>query len=75
MSDDALVDTVTTGESGSVFVTLENNNYYAVEIKSAEGFKLDSTPHYFTIKNGQTTKLTVTNAPMSGILLHKIFYC
>ena len=72
VSDDALVDTVTTGESGSVFVTLENNNYYAVEIKSAEGFKLDSTPHYFTIKNGQTTKLTVTNAPMSGILLHKI---
>ena len=72
VSDDALVDTVTTGESGSVFVTLEDNNYYAVEIESAEGFKLDSTPHYFTIKNGQTTKLTVTNAPMSGILLHKI---
>ena len=72
VSDDALVDTVTTGESGSVFVTLEDNNYYAVEIESAEGFKLDSTPHSFTIKNGQTTKLTVTNAPMSGILLHKI---
>ena len=72
VSDDALVDTVTTGESGSVFVTLEDNNYYAVEIESAEGFKLDSTPHYFTIKNGQTTKLTVTNAPMSGILIHKI---
>ena len=72
VSDDALVDTVTTGESGSVFVTLEDNNYYAVEIESAEGFKLDSMPHYFTIKNGQTTKLTVTNAPMSGILLHKI---
>ena len=53
VSDDALVDTVTTGESGSVFVTLEDNNYYAVEIESAEGFKLDSTPHYFTIKNGQ----------------------
>ena len=72
VSDDALVDTVTTGKSGSVFVTLEDNNYYAVEIESAEGFKLDSTPHYFTVKNGQTTKLTVTNAPMSGILLHKI---
>ena len=72
VSDDALVDTVTTGKSGSVFVTLEDNNYYAVEIESAEGFKLDSTPHYFTVKNGQTTKLTVTNAPMSGILIHKI---
>ena len=63
---------MTTGKSGSVFVTLEDNNYYAVEIESAEGFKLDSTPHYFTVKNGQTTKLTVTNAPMSGILIHKI---
>ena len=72
VSDDALIDTVTTGKSGSVFVTLEDNNYYAVEIESAEGFKLDSTPHYFTVKNGQTTKLTVTNAPMSGILIHKI---
>ena len=72
VSDDALVDTVTTGKSGSVFVTLEDNNYYAVEIESAEGFKLDSTPHYFTVKNGQTTKLTIANAPMSGILLHKI---
>ena len=30
VSDDALVDTVTTGSSGSVFVTLEDGNYYAV---------------------------------------------
>ena len=43
-----------------------------VETESAEGFQLDSTPHYFTVKNGETTKLTVTNAPISGILLHKI---
>ena len=72
VSDDALVDTVTTGSSGSVFVTLEDGNYYAVETESAQGFKLDSTPHYFTVKDGETTKLTVTNAPISGILLHKI---
>ena len=42
------------------------------ETESAQGFKLDSTPHYFTVKDGETTKLTVTNAPISGILLHKI---
>ena len=72
VSDDALVDTVTTGSSGSIFVTLEDGNYYAVETESAQGFKLDSTPHYFTVKDGETTKLTVTNAPISGILLHKI---
>ena len=71
VSDDALVDTVTTGASGSVFVSLEDDNYYAVETESAEGFRLDSTPHHFTVKDGETTKLTVTNAPISGILIHK----
>lgn len=72
VSDDALVDTVTTGKTGSVFVTLEDNNYYAVETEAADGFKLDPTPHYFTVKNGSCSPLTVTNAPISGILLHKI---
>lgn len=72
VSDDALIDTVTTGKSGSVFVALEDNSYYAVETESAEGFKLDSTPRYFTVADGRTTKLTVTNAPFSSILLHKI---
>ena len=72
VSDDALVDTVTTGKTGSVFVTLEDDSYYAVETESAEGFKLDNTPHYFTVKDGSCPPLTVTNAPLSGILLHKI---
>ena len=72
VSDDALVGTVTTGKTGSVFVTLEDDSYYAVETESAEGFKLDNTPHYFTVKDGSCPPLTVTNAPLSGILLHKI---
>ena len=72
VSDDALVDTVTTGKTGSDFVTLEDDSYYAVETESAEGFKLDNTPHYFTVKDGSCPPLTVTNAPLSGILLHKI---
>lgn len=72
VSDDVLVDTVTTGKTGSVFVTLEDGSYYAVETESAEGFQLDAAPHYFTVKDGQTTKLTVTNDPISGILIHKV---
>ncbi|PWM51297.1 MAG: hypothetical protein DBX60_07145, partial [Bacillota bacterium] len=72
VSDDALVDTVTTGKTGSVYVTLEDGSFYAVETESAEGFKLDSTPHYFTVKDGKCPPLTVTNAPISGILIHKI---
>ena len=70
--DGALVDTVTTGDRGRVHVNLDAGDYYCVEVEAAEGFKLDSTPHYFTIQNGKTTTLTVTNAPFSGIILHKI---
>lgn len=70
--DGALVDTVTTGDRGRVHVSLDAGDYYCVEVEAAEGFKLDSTPHYFTIKDNETTTLTVTNAPFSGIILHKI---
>ena len=69
--DDALVDTVTTDKNGRVFLSLENGSYYAVEIESAEGFKFDDTPHYFEVKNGETTVLQVENTPVSGILIHK----
>ena len=69
--DDALVDTVTTDKNGRVFLALENGSYYAVETESAEGFKLDDTPHYFEVKNGESTVLQVENTPVSAILIHK----
>ena len=72
VSDDALVDTVTTGKDGKVFLPLEAGDYYAQETKAADGFKLDDTPIYFTVKDGETTRKTVTNKAFSGILLHKI---
>ena len=71
-ADDGLVDTVTTDKSGRAFLALEDGHYYAVEIKSADGFELDSTPHYFEMKDGKTTTLTVENKSLSGILIHKI---
>lgn len=70
--DDALVDTVTTGQNGSVHLDLPSGSYYAVEIEAAKGFKLDDTPHYFEVVDGKTTSLTVTNVESSGILIHKI---
>ena len=70
--DDELIDTVTTGENGRVFVSLEDGAYYAVEIEAAEGFQVDSTPHYFEVEDGKTVTLTVTNKAFSGILIHKI---
>ena len=70
--DDGLVDTVTTDANGRVFLTLEDGDYYAVETQAADGYKLDDTPHYFTVKDGKPTKLPVTNKAFSGILIHKI---
>ena len=70
--DDGLVDTVTTDKNGRVFCPLADGAYYAVEIEAGEGFELDNTPHYFEVKDGKTTTLTITNKVLSGILIHKI---
>jgi len=70
--DDALVETVTTGSDGRVSIKLDAGDYYALEIEAKEGYKLDSTRHYFTMKNGKNTTLTVTNAAFSGVILHKV---
>ena len=70
-SDDALIETVTTGSDGRVSLTLDAGDYYAVETEAAQGFKLDATRHYFSMKNGKNTTLTVENKPFSGILIHK----
>ena len=70
--DGALVNTVTTGTDGRVFVSLEAGSYYAVETKCPSQYKLDSTPHYFEVVSGKATPpLLVTNKAVSGITLHK----
>ena len=72
VSDDVLVDTVTTGKDGRAYLSLESGDYYAVETEAADGFKLDDTPIYFTVKDGETTRKTVTNKAFSGIHIHKV---
>ena len=69
--DGGLVETVTTDKTGRVHVDLDAGNYYAVEIEAAQGFKLDATPTYFTVEDGKTTTVTITNKAFSGILIHK----
>ena len=71
-ADGALMDTVTTGKNGRAFSPLEDGAYYAVEIEAGKAFQLDDTPHYFEVKNGKTTILTIKNKALSGILIHKI---
>ncbi len=71
-SDGGLVDTITTGSDGRATFQLDAGDYYAVETECPKEFKLDSTPHYFTMKdNGAGTTLTVKNKAFSGILIHK----
>ena len=69
--DGALMDTITTDKQGRAHLDLDAGDFYAVEIECPKEFKLDSTPHYFTIQDGKATTLTVTNRAFSGILIHK----
>ncbi|NCE65665.1 hypothetical protein D1159_14040 [Pseudoflavonifractor sp. 524-17] len=70
--DGGLMKTVTTDSKGRVYQELDAGHYYAVEIDCPKEFRLDGTPHYFEVKDGETTALTVENRPFSGILLHKV---
>ena len=72
VSDGGLVDTITTGMDGRVYVPLESGSYYAVETEAGKGFQLDNTPIYFAVEDGKTTTKTVTNKAISGILIHKV---
>ena len=72
VSDGGLVETVTTGTDGRVYVPLESGSYYAVETEAGKGFQLDNTPIYFAVEDGRTTTKTVTNKAISGILIHKV---
>ena len=67
-----VVTTVTTGADGRVVVELGEGDFYAVEVEAPDGYKVDPTPHYFTVKDGETTTLELTDKAISGIELHKI---
>ena len=70
--DGALVDTITTGDNGRAFKSLDAGDYYLVETECPKEYKLDPTPHYFTVNESGVTTVTVTNKAFSGILIHKI---
>ena len=71
-SNDALVDTVTTGDTGTVFAPLTEGDYYALEQESPSGFRLDPTRHYFTVRDGAVTQEVIANEAISGILIRKV---
>ena len=42
------------------------------ELKAADGYRLDDTPHRIEVRDGQTATLEITNKSISGILLHNV---
>ena len=63
----------TTDENGLIHLdNLKDGWYQATETKAPKGYILDTTPHNFEIKDGQTASITVKNSKTSAILLHKI---
>ena len=71
--DGEIVGTYTTDENGVIHLPEAENGWYAVtELKAADGYRLDDTPHRVEVRDGQTATLEITNKAISGILLHKV---
>ena len=71
--DGEIVGTFTTDENGVIHLPEAENGWYTVtELKAADGYRLDDTPHRVEVRDGQTATLEVTNKAISGILLHKV---
>ena len=71
--DGEIVGTFTTDENGVIYLPGAENGWYTVtELKAAEGYRLDDTPHRVEVRDGQTATLEITNKAISGILIHKV---
>lgn len=71
--DGEIVGTYTTDENGVIHLPEAENGWYTVtELKAAEGYRLDDTPHRVEVRDGQTATLEITNKAISGILIHKV---
>ena len=71
--DGEIVGAYTTDENGVIHLPKAENGWYTVtELKAAEGYRLDDTPHRVEVRDGQTATLEITNKAISGILIHKV---
>ncbi|MDZ5255304.1 SpaA isopeptide-forming pilin-related protein [Clostridium sp. LIBA-8841] len=60
LSNNKIVDTVTTDDSGRAWLDLAPGKYKAVEIKAPTGYLLSGEEQEFEIKLGQTTQIDLT---------------
>ncbi len=67
------VGTYRTNSNGNIDISgLENGWYTIVETKAAKGYQLDSEPHDVEVKDGELTRVTLTNRKKSSFLIHKV---
>ena len=71
--DGKRIGTFTTDKDGIILADgLENGWYTAIETKAANGYIKDSEPHNIEVKNGEITRVTLTNNKASAFLIHKV---
>lgn len=70
-TDGALVATVTSGENGLAVVPNLKGDFIVTEIKSPEGYLLDSTPHPVHIEAGKPAQITIKNDAVAGLKIVK----
>ena len=68
-----IIGTYTTDKSGVIRLPeAEKGWYQVVELKAAEGYRLDDTPYQIEVKDGQTATLEITNRKTGSAFIHKI---
>lgn len=68
-----IIGTYTTDTNGVISLPQAEKGWYqVVELKAAEGYKLDDTPHQIEVKDGGTAILEITNRQTGSALIHKI---
>ena len=68
-----IIGTFTTDSNGMIQLPQAEKGWYeVVELKAAEGYRLDATPHRIEVKDGQQAMLEVTNRKAGSALIHKV---
>ena len=71
--DGEIIGTYTTDRNGVINLPeAEKGWYQVVELKAAEGYRLDDTPHQIEVKDGQTATLEITNRQTGSAVIHKV---
>ena len=68
-----IIGTFTTDSNGMIQLPQAEKGWYEViELKAAEGYRLDATPHRIEVKDGQQAVLEVTNRKAGSAIIHKV---